>query len=97
MRLGPDDLLRRAVIGRLLCHCILHKREIEEEFNLTFDDYFAGELDRLRQLQEDGLVTLSAETIEVTPLGRIFLRNIGMVFDRYLREPKDRPVYSRTL
>lgn len=97
MRLGPDDLLRRAVIGRLLCHCVLHKREIEAEFDLAFDDYFAGELGRLKQLEEDGLVTLSAETIGVTPLGRIFLRNIGMAFDRYLREPKNRPVFSRTL
>jgi oxygen-independent coproporphyrinogen-3 oxidase len=97
MRLNPDDILRRAVISRLLCHCVLHKKEIEDEFNIRFDGYFAAEIERLRQLESDGLVVLSPEAIAVTSLGRIFLRNIGMVFDTYLRMPKDRPIFSKTL
>jgi oxygen-independent coproporphyrinogen-3 oxidase len=97
MILNADDLLRRAVISRLLCHCVLHKKEIEAEFNLTFDDYFAEELPRLKALADDGLVTLSPGTITVTSLGRIFIRNVGMVFDKYLQKPKDKPVFSKTL
>ncbi len=97
LRLNDDDILRRAVISRILCHCVLHKREIEEEFNLQFDEYFAEELIRLRTLADDGLVELQPETISVTPLGRIFLRNVGMVFDTYLRKPREKPVFSKTL
>ncbi|MEJ2247189.1 MAG: oxygen-independent coproporphyrinogen III oxidase, partial [Acidobacteriota bacterium] len=55
MELTEDDILRRAVISRLLCHCVLHKKQIENEFNLCFNNYFADELDRLRTLQADGL------------------------------------------
>jgi oxygen-independent coproporphyrinogen-3 oxidase len=97
MTLNADDILRRTVIGRLLCHCVLHKQEIEAEFNLRFDDYFAEEFPRLKALADDGLVTLSPETIAVTSLGRIFIRNVGMVFDKYLQTPKDKPVFSKTL
>jgi oxygen-independent coproporphyrinogen-3 oxidase len=97
MSLNDDDVLRRTVISRLLCHCVLHKKEIESEFNLTFADYFADELLRLKALQDDGLVALSPETISVTSLGRIFIRNVGMVFDKYLQKPKDKPVFSKTL
>jgi oxygen-independent coproporphyrinogen-3 oxidase len=97
IRLTPDDILRRSVISRLLCHCILHKKEIEDEFNIRFEGYFAAEIKQLRRLESDGLVVLLPETIEVTLLGRIFLRNIGMVFDTYLRTPKDRPIFSKTL
>jgi oxygen-independent coproporphyrinogen-3 oxidase len=97
MILNDDDILRRTVISRLLCHCVLQKREIEAEFNLDFDDYFADELSRMKALQEDGLVTLGPETISVTSLGRIFIRNVGMVFDKYLQKPKDKPVFSKTL
>jgi oxygen-independent coproporphyrinogen III oxidase len=97
MRLSDDDIVRRAVISKLLCHCVLHKKEIESEFNLKFDSYFASELDRLKSLESDGIVRLSPEVISVTSLGRIFIRNVGMVFDKYLQKPKDRPVFSKTL
>jgi hypothetical protein len=33
----------------------------------------------------------------VTSIGRIFIRNVGMVFDTYLRKAKERPVFSKTL
>ncbi len=97
IQLDEDDVIRRAVISRILCHCVLHKQEIEEEFNLSFEDYFADELARLKPLASDGLVTLEPKTISVTSLGRIFIRNVGMVFDKYLLKPKARPVYSKTL
>ena len=97
IRLTDDDVLRRAVISRLLCHCFLRMSEVETEFGIRFRDYFAGELVRLKTLQKDGLVELSANSISVTTLGRIFIRNIGMVFDRYLRKPQSKPVFSKTL
>jgi oxygen-independent coproporphyrinogen-3 oxidase len=95
--LHDDDVLRRAVISKLLCHCVIHKREFESEFNIVFDSYFAEELAKLESLCADGLVCLSEDVIAVTMLGRIFIRNIGMVFDRYLQKTKDKPVYSKTL
>ncbi len=97
MILNDDDVVRRTVISRLLCHCVLHKKEIEAEFNIRFDDYFTVELARLGTLQDDGLVSLSPETVAVTSLGRIFIRNVGMVFDKYLQKPKDKPLFSKTL
>ena len=59
-------------------------------------------LRKLRSLEEpaaDGLVTLDSAEIRVTPLGRIFIRNIAMVFDRYLREQQmdQKPLFSKTL
>ncbi|MGA9630163.1 MAG: oxygen-independent coproporphyrinogen III oxidase, partial [Candidatus Acidiferrales bacterium] len=85
-RLSHDDLLRRSVIGRLLCHTVIPKREIESEFGITFDEYFQAELERLEEPRAEGLVTLAPGEIRVTPLGRIFIRNVAMVFDRYLHE-----------
>jgi oxygen-independent coproporphyrinogen III oxidase len=98
-RLSEDDVIRRTVIGRLLCHTMVSKREIEREFKIDFDEYFASELERLAEPQHEGLVTLDAEEIRVTPLGRIFIRNVAMTFDRYLTEQQvdKRPVFSKTL
>lgn len=95
--LTDDDVIRRAVISRLLCHCVLHTDEIETEFGIRFDEYFAEEQPRLKTLESDGLLTLTPGIISITQLGRIFIRNAGMVFDKYLRAPKDKPVFSKTL
>ena len=55
-RLSDDDVLRRAVISRLLCHAVIRKDEISAEFGVDFDDYFAPESARLAPFVEDGLV-----------------------------------------
>jgi oxygen-independent coproporphyrinogen-3 oxidase len=98
-KLSPDDLLRRAVIGRLLCHTVIPKREVEREFSISFDEYFGSEIARLAEASADGLVILDRDEIRVTPLGRIFIRNVAMVFDRYLEEQKtdQKPLFSKTL
>lgn len=98
-RLTPDDLVRRAVINRLLCHAVLPMREVEQEFSLTFEEYFEKELRRLEPFVADGLVRLVDGEIAATMLGRIFIRNVAMVFDSYLEQQElaGRPLFSKTL
>ncbi len=100
-RLDGEDELRRDVITRLLCHCVIRKREIETDHSLaSFDEKFARELPRLRDLAADGLVSQDmTEEIRVTQLGRIFIRNVAMVFDTYLerRSPDQPKIFSKTL
>jgi oxygen-independent coproporphyrinogen-3 oxidase len=98
-RLSADDWIRRAVIGRLLCHTVIPKSEVEKEFSISFDDYFAPEIQRLEEFRAEGLVALAPGEIRVTALGRIFIRNVAMTFDRYLHEQQmdQRPLFSKTL
>ncbi len=98
-RLSPDDFIRRSVIGRLLCHTVIRKDEVEREHNIAFDRYFAAELARLEEFRSDGLVEIAGREIRVVGLGRIFIRNVAMVFDAYLESqaPESRPLFSRTL
>jgi oxygen-independent coproporphyrinogen-3 oxidase len=98
-RLTSDDVLRRAVINRILCHGVLVKNEIEREFGIDFDRTFAAELERLVPFIDDGLVDLEGDSIGTSLLGRIFIRNIAMVFDPYLEKQKleSRPLFSKTL
>jgi oxygen-independent coproporphyrinogen-3 oxidase len=98
-RLSADDRIRRAVIGRLLCHTVIPKSEVEKEFSISFDDYFAPEVQRLDEFRAEGLVALAPGEIRVTALGRIFIRNVAMTFDRYLHEQQmdQRPLFSKTL
>jgi len=96
-RLSHDDKLRSRVIQNLLCHAVVIKSEIEEEFSINFDRTFSQALIDLQGLEKDGLVELSKDEIRPTMLGRVFLRNLAMPFDAYLPKAGEKTVFSRTL
>ncbi len=98
----PDDLIRRQVIAGLMCNFRVDIGPLETQFGIEFSRYFAAELQELTAAESpatDGLVTVTDKSIEVTPLGRLFVRNVCMVFDRYLRARTEgsKPVFSRTV
>jgi oxygen-independent coproporphyrinogen-3 oxidase len=95
LQLNADDLARRAVIMALMCHFEVSKEAIAIAHLLKFDEYFAPELQELQTFVEAGLVSLEGEWISVKPKGRLLVRAIAMVFDRYLREDQRRRPYSR--
>lgn len=87
--LNADDKLRRAVITDLICHFELDRGKVEQAWNITFDDYFAEELKELAAMEKDGLLSLADDQIRVADAGKLLIRNICMVFDRYLREKQN--------
>ena len=97
IELIADDLVRRAVIQALACHFELAKESISIGHLIDFDRYFATELAELAALEDDGLVELDPDWIRVTPRGRLLVRRVCMVFDRYLRETARRATYSRVM
>ena len=84
VKIDQDDLLRRAVIMQLICHFNLNFSDIETKFSIDFNDYFSDEIKRLAVMCDDGLIEMNKQSIEVTGKGRLLIRNICMVFDRYL-------------
>jgi oxygen-independent coproporphyrinogen-3 oxidase len=85
LHLSADDRLRRELLQQLYGVGVVEKRSLEAQFGITFDDYFASELSRLRDLEGEGLVRREADRILLTaPLGRLLVRVVAAVFDRYL-------------
>ncbi|MCX7672763.1 MAG: oxygen-independent coproporphyrinogen III oxidase [Thiobacillaceae bacterium] len=98
LRLTPEDHLRRDLILRIMCDLELDFDAFARAWRVDFHTHFADALAELPELAADGLIELSASGFRVTDLGRIFLRNIAMCFDAYLRQEsaEARPRYSRT-
>ena len=100
-KMNVDDLLRRIIIQMLMCNFELSIKSIELAYPITFANYFEKELEKLRALEADGLLSIDPEWITVTPKGRLLIRNICMVFDRYLAMPREvkleRMHYSKTI
>jgi oxygen-independent coproporphyrinogen-3 oxidase len=95
--LTADDLARRAVIQALMCDFRVSIEAIELAHLIDFQPYFAEELAALRPLVADGLVEIGPDWILVTPKGRLLVRPIAMVFDRYLRQARERASYSKVI
>jgi oxygen-independent coproporphyrinogen-3 oxidase len=97
IELSADDLVRRHVIQALMCHFALSKESAEIAYLIDFDRYFAAELADLREFEALALVTNEDGWLTVTPRGRFVIRNIAMVFDRYLRRDREVRRYSRVI
>jgi oxygen-independent coproporphyrinogen-3 oxidase len=97
IELSPDDLVRRAVIQALACHFAVSKESISIAHLIDFDHYFAAELRELADMEKESLVALDEEWITVTPRGRLLVRAVCSIFDRYLRSDRDRARYSKII
>lgn len=103
--LDDDDRLRRAVIGELMCHGEARLGQIAADHGVDAARYFARELATLGALRDLASYDAAAGCVRTTPLGRLLVRNVCMVFDRYhqgaaaLRgaAPHDAPRFSSTI
>ena len=97
---SADDLIRRKVISELMCNGRVHLDVIAARFDIDPRRYFAGEIETLTGpggLVDEGLATVSGAEVVATDLGRLFVRRLAMVFDRYLTVESDKPRFSRTI
>ena len=86
VELSMDDVLRRQIIMSFMCSEAIHFKALNKTYGIDFIHYFADELSRLKQYQEAGLICIAPSTITVTAKGRMFVRAVGMVFDKYLQQ-----------
>ncbi len=92
-----DDQIRKSVIMSLICQFELTFSDIESKYGIDFQQYFQDELQRLSALAEDELLNLDSKQIVVSSRGRLLIRNICMVFDRYLQVPQFSDRFSKVI
>jgi oxygen-independent coproporphyrinogen-3 oxidase len=95
--LSNDDMIRRWLIRRLMCDFYLDTNQLESKFGVKYDEYFAQEEADLGEFYDTNFVKREGDHIEVLPLGQVFIRNVAMVFDAYLRKPEGHKKFSRTV
>jgi oxygen-independent coproporphyrinogen-3 oxidase len=99
LTLNDDDRLRRAVIQDIMCRARVDYARIERAWPVRFEEYFARDLAALEPLVADGLVLMLERGFELTPIGRLLMRNVAMCFDHYLaaHQQAPQPRFSRAV
>ncbi|HEC29757.1 MAG TPA: oxygen-independent coproporphyrinogen III oxidase [Gammaproteobacteria bacterium] len=96
IELNADDILRRHVINRLMCDFALDWKQVVKTYGIQPGQYFASEWQDLKLMEDDGLLVHGHNQLQVKPAGRLLIRNICMVFDKYLRSSKKQR-YSKVI
>ena len=68
---------------RIMCDLSLNFAQISDKFGINFASYFPREIEALTPLEKDGLIRFTSFGFEVTPVGRLLIRNVAMSFDAY--------------
>lgn len=97
IHLSKDDVVRKEVITSLMCKFRVNKHTFQDQYELNFDDYFSTEKKHLKQCETDGLLQQNEREIAITSLGKIFIRNVVMGFDPYLRKEQKENKFSQAV
>jgi len=81
----------------LMCYDELSFDTFNKTHGIDFATYFAAEIERLQPLADDGLIELSQSGVVITQKGRLLLRSIAMVFDRYIDQAQNDNRFSKAI
>jgi oxygen-independent coproporphyrinogen III oxidase len=95
--MSRDDRVRKYVINALMCHGAVDTAAVGILHDIDFDEYFEAEMQRLLDLQADGLVDVGPGRIALTPVGRLLMRNVAMTFDAYVDAQSRTVAMSRVI
>lgn len=95
--LNDDDRLRGAVIQQMMCFGYIDFDYFSQKFNIDFTEYFAAELQRLKPLEKDNLITTNTRRVDITTRGRLLLRTVARVFDIYSGDQSLSQRFSQTI
>lgn len=97
LKLSDEDRIRKKIIMQIMCKAELNYDLFSEKIGIDFQHTFKDELDRISDFESDGLITMFENGFQITKTGRLFLRNIAMVFDTYLSQHQHQRAFSKTV
>ena len=83
MKLSNDDKIRQHATQQIRSYFKIDYKDFKEQFGINCKDYFENEIKFMKEMQSDGLVEISDESICLTEIGKDFTQNIMNVFDKY--------------
>ena len=90
--MNDEDLKIRQHILNLMC-----RLETSWDLQTSFPE-IENALQALKEMEIDGLVEISNNSIKITEKGRAFTRNVAMTFDlRMLRNKPETRIFSMTI
>lgn len=96
---SPEDCMRGEIIQDIFCQGQVDISSFENRWKMDFWSTFSEPLIHLKGMEQDGLLSIDSQTMRLSSIGRLFMRNVAMTFDAYLNQHRTRqtPVFSQTV
>jgi len=88
--MSDEDRIRSEIITSLMANFYVNFAQIENDYAVDFHEYFAPELEKLRQFADEGHGELSAQHFTAHETGGFIIRHIASVFDAYRKESEQK-------
>ncbi len=95
--LTDEDKIRKKIIMQIMCKGEVNFPEFLSQTGINIPEKYSSELDQLAGFESDGLLIQTPNGFHITETGRLFLRNIAMVFDEHLKNRQQKVTYSKTV
>lgn len=92
-----EDLIRKKIIMQVMCSGEINYSDFFEETGVHISIKYEPEIEQLSDFENDGLIIKTPNGVQITETGRLFVRNIAMVFDEYLKGAERKETYSKTV
>ncbi len=93
--LTDEDRSRKWLIESILCRFKIDFGQYSILFGKDFRGDFSNQWPSLETFQQEGIVSITGDSMGLTSLGRLFARNVAMTFDGYL--DRGNATYSQTV
>lgn len=94
IQITEEDRIRRRVIEDLMCYLEVDLKLILSNYKIPLC-FFSDELERLKKMEEDGVLMIKDYTIMIPKENRTFVRSVCALFDSYL--PMKNAYHSSTI
>lgn len=98
--LSKSELIIKEVIEQLMCNYEVNWSHVAQSLNITTEEVLANinyNPSQLRELEKDGLISLSDTQISVNPNASIFARNIAATLDPLLQRVNKQRLFSKSV
>lgn len=95
--LTDEDKIRRQIVMQIMCRGEINYDEFNSKTGINLQKNYPEELEQLSTFEGDGFLIKTPNGFHITETGRLFLRNIAMVFDEHLQSARRKASYSKTV
>lgn len=82
LKLTPQDLQRRAIIQQIMCRFSVDLADYVQDGE-SWGEIFTEAIERCRELERQGIVSMQGSQIQATHWGRLLIRHIARAFDTH--------------
>ena len=99
IRRSREDQTRAWLIDKILCLGEVSNKELDSNWGVNLEQLLVADKSLVIEMEQDGILSWNTDCLKLSSVGRLFMRNVAMLFDTYLpaHRQSSQKVFSATV